>query len=85
MRNLEDLQVQLTHRPVWMASSIHRGEERGVQLIPVDICMFFILLRSSFLKMQMKLVVNIGLFKPGLARSSGSGFIRTELLPHASS
>ncbi|XP_059646761.1 probable 3-deoxy-D-manno-octulosonic acid transferase, mitochondrial isoform X1 [Cornus florida] len=27
MRNIEDLQVQLAPRRVWMASSIHRGEE----------------------------------------------------------
>ncbi|XP_077235887.1 KDO transferase A isoform X1 [Tasmannia lanceolata] len=25
--NMEDLQMQLTHRPFWMASSLHKGEE----------------------------------------------------------
>ncbi|XP_077235888.1 KDO transferase A isoform X2 [Tasmannia lanceolata] len=27
--NMEDLQMQLTHRPFWMASSLHKGEEEG--------------------------------------------------------
>lgn len=29
---LEDLKVQLVDRPVWMASSIHKGEEKGWSL-----------------------------------------------------
>lgn len=28
-RALEELQVQLMNRKVWMASSIHKGEEKG--------------------------------------------------------
>lgn len=28
-KNLEEIQVQLSHRKVWMASSIHKGEEEG--------------------------------------------------------
>eukprot|EP00258_Populus_trichocarpa_P026896 XP_024442915.1 probable 3-deoxy-D-manno-octulosonic acid transferase, mitochondrial isoform X5 [Populus trichocarpa] len=30
-RSIDDLKVQLGHRKVWMASSIHRGEEEGMQ------------------------------------------------------
>ncbi|KAM7263462.1 hypothetical protein ACFE04_001145 [Oxalis oulophora] len=29
---IEDLKVQLTHRPVWLASSIHRGEEEESEI-----------------------------------------------------
>lgn len=29
---LEDLKLQLVDRPVWMASSIHKGEEKGWSL-----------------------------------------------------
>lgn len=28
-KSLEEFQTQLSHRKVWMASSIHRGEEEG--------------------------------------------------------
>ncbi|PON56115.1 3-deoxy-D-manno-octulosonic-acid transferase, N-terminal [Parasponia andersonii] len=30
MKTIEDLKVQLAHRPVWMASSIHKGEEEVI-------------------------------------------------------
>lgn len=29
IRSIEDLKVHLAHRKVWMASSIHKGEEEG--------------------------------------------------------
>lgn len=28
-KSLEEFQAQLSHRKVWMASSIHKGEEEG--------------------------------------------------------
>ncbi|XP_010243392.1 PREDICTED: probable 3-deoxy-D-manno-octulosonic acid transferase, mitochondrial isoform X2 [Nelumbo nucifera] len=32
IRSVEDLQLQLVNRPVWMAASIHKGEEEGCHL-----------------------------------------------------
>jgi len=32
-RSIDDLKVQLGHRKVWMASSIHRREEEGYCLL----------------------------------------------------
>lgn len=29
LKSIEDLKLQLAHRQVWMASSIHNGEEEG--------------------------------------------------------
>lgn len=29
LRSIQDLKLQLAHRQVWMASSIHRGEEES--------------------------------------------------------
>lgn len=29
LRSVQDLKLQLAHRQVWMASSIHRGEEES--------------------------------------------------------
>ena len=28
-KNIDDLRLQLSHKQVWMASSIHRGEEES--------------------------------------------------------
>lgn len=33
MRSIEDLKEQFAHRQVWMASSIHKGEEEGELLL----------------------------------------------------
>lgn len=30
---IKDLQLQLANRPVWMAASLHKGEEEGQYLV----------------------------------------------------
>ena len=29
LKEVEDLRIQLKHRPAWIASSIHEGEDEG--------------------------------------------------------
>lgn len=55
-RALEELQVQLMNRKIWMASSIHKGEEKGSCFCYI---MYVSILKTSHGDEEMKRISNL--------------------------